>query len=106
MTTKNKEEFISHLLHHINNETDMDKLALILSILTGDVVIFRDEEEAFCYYKYENGSISVREIIVLMGNLDGEVQDQELRIFDRITKEFRRIKALCLGDEEPFVIEI
>ena len=41
-----------------------------------------------------------------MGDLSRETLDTELRIFDRDSKIFKRIKAICLGDEEPFVIEI
>lgn len=106
MSTQNKDNFLSDLSFHIDNEKDMEKLALIMSILTGDIIIYDEEEDEFSYYNSEKGAISVREITVLMSSLSKETQDQELRIYDRDSLVFRRIKAICLGDEEPFVIEI
>ena len=101
-----KEDVLSDLQYHILQEANMDKLALVLSILTGDIVIYREEENEFSYHEYEKNSISVRELIVLMGDLSRETLDTELRIFDRDSQIFKRIKAICLGEEEPFVIEI
>ena len=106
MCTKNKDDFLSDLQFHIQKENNMDKLALVLSILTGDVIIYCEEEDEFSYFEYEKGSISIRELIVLMSDLSTETQDSELRIFDRDSQIFRRIKAICLGEDEPFVIEI